>query len=66
MDDAILDEVKNYLSASLKADVMLESRIDRDILGGFIIDIEGKAIDASLRQQLNDLRARLKKKTIAT
>jgi len=65
LGDEILTEIKRYLSASLKADIMLENRIDADILGGFIIDIEGKAIDASLRQQLNDLRARLMKKVIA-
>jgi len=65
LSDEILDEVKHYLSASLKADIMLENRVDADILGGFIIDIEGKAIDASLRQQLNDLKEHLMKKAIA-
>ena len=65
LDDEILSEIKRYLSTSLKADIMLENRVDADILGGFIIDIEGKAIDASLRQQLNDLKEHLMKKAIA-
>lgn len=65
VDDEILAEMKQYLSTFLKAEIMLENKIDADILGGFIIEIEGKAIDASLRQQLNDLRSRLKKKALA-
>jgi len=48
--------VKEKLHAKFGNPVILETAVDSEILGGMIIEIDGKVIDASLRQRLGDLK----------
>ncbi len=48
----ILDKVKS----SVKGEISLVEKIDPAILGGFIINIEDKQIDASVASQLTNLK----------
>lgn len=36
--------------------VTAEYRVDKELLGGIVIEIDGKVIDASLRNRLNDIK----------
>ncbi|MBR4950139.1 MAG: ATP synthase F1 subunit delta [Clostridia bacterium] len=36
--------------------VVIETSVDKNLMGGLVIDIDGKVIDASLRQRLNDVK----------
>ncbi len=36
--------------------IVLETAVDKEILGGIVIEIDGKVIDASLRQRLSDVK----------
>lgn len=63
LDESILNEIKEKLVAVWKADVLLSNKVDSDILGGFIIEVEGKAIDGSLRKQLELMKDQLVKQT---
>ncbi len=49
----------SILSDAFKATVLLESRIDADILGGFVLYMEGNILDASLRRKLEELKMQL-------
>ena len=57
---AIKDETKNKIISKLPQengityDVSID--IDKDLIGGFIIRMEDKQIDASIRGRINDLK----------
>ena len=55
----IIDKVKNELGK----DALLNETIDKDMLGGIVMTVQGKRIDASARAQLNRARIDLKKNT---
>ena len=57
LDKNTIAEIKKYLTRLLDAkDVVLNTEIDSDILGGIIIQYEDKVIDGSLRGRLEKLR----------
>lgn len=65
LDQALLDEFEKHLAAFFNAKILLSHKIEPDILGGFIVSVDGKAIDSSVRKQINELKAGLSKKTVA-
>ncbi len=36
--------------------VIMETSVDKNLMGGLVIEMDGKVIDASLRQRLNDVK----------
>ncbi|MBU0686827.1 MAG: ATP synthase F1 subunit delta [Candidatus Margulisbacteria bacterium] len=55
--DKYKEKAARMLSEKYQKNVLLKNRVAPDILGGFIIKIlNGKIIDASLRQKLNNLK----------
>lgn len=57
LDSKIADDLKVRLSKSLNKQVDLENQIDPAILGGIVLNIDGKVLDGSVKQQLERLRA---------
>lgn len=54
--------VIDYLKDKTKSEkIVLEEKIDKKILGGFILRYEGKIIDGSLKNNLENLKARMEK-----
>jgi ATP synthase F1 delta subunit len=60
LTDNQLSSFEEKTGKLLKKNVKLANKIDRSILGGVKIFIEGKVIDASIRKQLQDLEGRIK------
>ena len=60
LDDESFAEIKRRLSESFKADIQLENIVDSKILGGLVIRVESKVLDASLQHRLTEMRARMK------
>ena len=54
---------KSAVNADLGKKAVLRERIDRSILGGIIMDVDGNYIDASMISQLNRARNVLKDTT---
>jgi F-type H+-transporting ATPase subunit delta len=57
----ISDEMKNDFINKIKASegvktIELETVVDEDIVGGFILQMEGKLADGSIRRDLNDVQ----------
>jgi F-type H+-transporting ATPase subunit delta len=57
----ISDEMKNHFINKIKSaegieTIELETVIDEDIVGGFILEMEGKLADGSIRRDLNDVQ----------
>ena len=57
--NAIIDIVKKRLGAK---SLEIEEKIDPEIIGGFIVTINGLVLDASVRRELNELQLQLLKK----
>jgi len=53
--DSILAKVKGIVNGTIE----LTEEVDESILGGFILKMDDKQIDASVRSQLNNLKQRL-------
>jgi len=56
IDDALKNQVAERLSARLNKQVILKSRIDESIVGGMVIRIGDTVYDASLANQLDQVR----------
>jgi F-type H+-transporting ATPase subunit delta len=54
------EKIKAFIKASFGADVEMDVKIDPNLIGGFILDIENTRMDASVAGQLNALKNKLK------
>ena len=50
--DSIIAKVKE----NFKGDIVLHESVDQSLVGGFVVNVEDKQIDASIKRQLADLR----------
>lgn len=63
---AITDDFKQSIMAQINntvgdATVELTESIDESLIGGFVLQMEDKLFDASIRRDLNDVKAQFKK-----
>ncbi len=56
LDDVKEAELKKKLEAKFGHPVEIQTTVDAAVLGGMIIEIDGKVIDASLRRRLGDIK----------
>jgi F-type H+-transporting ATPase subunit delta len=62
-----VEQIRKALEKATGSKVVLEEKIDPNILGGIIIQIDGKVIDASLSKQIANMAKKLKSaKTFAS
>lgn len=54
-----LEQVRQRVSAALKKDAVVHQYVDETIIGGLVLRVEDKLIDASVRQQLEAMKQRL-------
>jgi len=54
-----LESLRKQLAEKYQAEVLIENTIDETILGGLVIRVGGRVLDASLRHQLDRLRKEL-------
>ena len=60
MDEEQFEEIQRVLKKSLDAEIFLTTEVDKEILGGLIIKVDGKVMNNSLAHQLNILKRDLK------
>lgn len=58
--DAVLNEIKAALRDVAKADVSVDVRIDPSLIGGLIVKMGSRMVDASVRTKLNSIRLAMK------
>ena len=56
IDDSIRKKVMEIVKGVTTSDVVLQEVIDKDIIGGFIIRVGDKQVDASIARKLNNLK----------
>lgn len=59
LDEKSLSKLKFLLDETFKSDVRIDNEIDKSILGGIIVNIDGRLLDGSLRTQLRRLKSKL-------
>jgi F-type H+-transporting ATPase subunit delta len=66
VDSKVRKQITDLISEVFSTKVELEERIDTDIIGGFILRIDDKYIDASIRNRLRKIRKELLGSIIAS
>lgn len=61
LDDHLREVIKQKVHDEIGKDAVINERINKDMLGGIVMTVQGKRIDASVRAQLNKARIELKK-----
>lgn len=60
LDDAQLEDVRERVGKALGKDAVIHQYVDEEIIGGMILKVGDKVIDASVRRQLEAMRERLR------
>ena len=64
LDDHLRGMIRDKVEREIGKDAIINERINKDMLGGIIMTVQGKRIDASVRAQMNKARIELKKSTM--
>jgi F-type H+-transporting ATPase subunit delta len=54
-----LEQVRRSVSAALKKDAVVHQYVDESIIGGLVLRVQDRLIDASVRAQLEGMRRRM-------
>ncbi len=60
IDDTIRKKIMEIVKGDGKSEVVLEEKIDKNIIGGFIVRVGDKQVDASIARKLNNLKQTFK------
>ena len=60
LSDKSYEDIKTFIKRTFGADAEMDVKIDPNLIGGFILDIENTRLDASVAGQLNALKNKLK------
>ena len=58
-----LEQVRRSVSAALKKDAVVHQYVDESIIGGIVLRVQDRLIDASVRAQLEGMRRRMLENT---
>jgi F-type H+-transporting ATPase subunit delta len=57
MDTALSNDLRDRLSKGMNMQIDLENQVDPAVIGGIVLNIDGRVFDGSIKQQLERLRA---------
>ncbi len=60
IDDATRKKVMEIVKGATTSEVVLQEKIDKNIIGGFIIRVGDKQVDASIAKKINSLKRTFK------
>ncbi len=57
ISESVKSEIVNKVKASTSLqNIEIETAVDEELIGGFVLEMEGKLIDASILRDLNDIK----------
>jgi F-type H+-transporting ATPase subunit delta len=59
LEDSTLDQILNKLKSKVDGDIEVTEEIDKSLIGGFIVRMDDKQIDASVLNQLKRMKQEL-------
>jgi F-type H+-transporting ATPase subunit delta len=63
LSEAVLNQVRQQLTATLPFEPILKPEVDESLLGGLVIQIGDTVYDTSLRTRVNQLRDNLRRRS---
>ncbi len=64
INENVREQIRRFIEKNFNAKVELKEKTDRDIIGGFIVEIDDMRIDASVRKKLSNIQKKLENATI--
>lgn len=59
LDSGALETVRQRVSSALQKDAVIRQRVDESVIGGLVLRIDDRVIDASVKSQLEAIQERL-------
>lgn len=59
LDDKYIQSIKIVIEKELKATIELHVKVKEQLIGGFVLMVDGKMMDASIAQKLNELKNKI-------
>lgn len=59
LNDEQLTKIKENLSKNLNKEIIIEASIKPELIGGLLINVDGKVIDNSIKRNLDDIKKSL-------
>ena len=59
LDSAALEQVRKRISQALKKDAIIHQYVDEKIIGGMVLRVDDKLIDASVKYQLEAMKRKM-------
>lgn len=59
LSDSFVEEIRNLLKKNYESEIELTIEIKPNLLGGFILMVDGKLMDASISSQIKQIKRRL-------
>ena len=59
LDDKVVKEIKDFIAKKFNTTVDLKEKVDKDIIGGFILRVDDNYIDASVKNKLKIIEKEL-------
>ena len=59
LTDEQLNNIKENLSKNLNKEIIIQADVKPELIGGLLINIDGKVIDNSIKKSLEDIKKRL-------
>lgn len=66
LEPAELERITEYVSRLVQTEVVVTTRVDQAILGGFIVQIGDRLLDGSTRTRLEQLRQQIRTEAVVT
>jgi F-type H+-transporting ATPase subunit delta len=60
LSDAQLQQIKSSLSSEAASNVVINAKVDPGLIGGLVVKLGSRMIDASVRTKLNNLKSAMK------
>lgn len=61
VEESVLERLRRVLKTVSGKEVILEHRIDPELIGGLVVEMEGRVYDGSVRTQLERVRERMER-----
>jgi len=61
LTDEQIESVRRILSEQTNMEIVIKTKVDPDVIGGFYIMADGRIFDSTVRTELNRMRERLKR-----
>ncbi len=56
LNDERIEKIKSTLSTNLNKEIIITTEVDESLIGGFLIEVDGRIIDGTIKKQITDVK----------